>query len=791
MRNPHRFVWLACLLVLASGPTVLAQQQQQGNGQQNGKPIMVGRLSLTEGQVLRYVYDDKDWVATIKDTPFGAEDSLYSDQDGKAEILIPNNTWIRIGGDTQIQGIALEDDLTEVDVASGMTRFYSRGGKTVVKATTPFGYVVAPADSRFDLYVGDESVEVIALKGTVDFIHAKNEARHEVASGAPSLIADAREVTSGDGNVDASWDDWNISRDNLWTKRVEVKGDSHEYLPPQLQDEAYELEENGRWERVQYEGQYRNLWRPANVAPGWSPYSYGRWFDYYGDQCWIPYEPFGYVTHHYGNWIYASNYWYWAPPVVSVGVSVGPAWGLGFGWYPGRVSWLHSDAYVGWVPLAPFEPYYSRRYWGPASFAVASVGLPGISINIGGLHWLNHGVFINHHDFYRGHGHHGYHGVRITNINRTTIINNYHGSPVVNNRVIRNFDTMRERFNVTDARVINKPHRSVVERIDRNQRLAERFRGERVQGDRVLRDAQGVRQGQLATNARVERPRVSNKLVPSDQVDRPKSELRLQQRELVRQERSQSTSEQRLQRQDEKQQRLQDRQNLRDQRELRQGGSTGQTERQIRPERPQRERLDQLRQQRDELRQQRQDSGAQGQQQRLGPQERRQQQLDERRQQLDQRRQREDAGSQTQQQRVNPQERRQQLMDQRQQQPDLRQQGSGSQLDRRQQLEERRQQQMMERQQMRDQQGGRQMLDRRQDTQDLRQQQRENRRLQTEQNRVQQQQDRRQQMQEQRQQQMQDRRQQLQEQKQGQQQQRQQQQRRNRPEEQNPHGVPQ
>jgi hypothetical protein len=783
MRKLRRFVWLTCALVLAWGPTVSAQSQQKGAGQQNGQAVLVGRLSHTEGQVLRYVYEEKDWVALTKDTPFGAEDSLYSDQDGKAEILIPNNTWVRVGGNTQIQGIALEDDLTEVDVASGMSRFYNRGGKTIVKATTPFGYVVAPADSRFDLYVGDDSVEVIALKGTVDFIHAKNESRYDVVAGAASLIADSREVTAGDGNVDATWDDWNVSRDSLWAKRVEVKGDSYEYLPPQLRDDAYELEENGKWESVQYEGASRNLWRPSNVGPGWSPYSAGRWSDYYGDQCWIPNEPFGYMTHHYGNWIYAGNYWYWAPPIVSVGVAVGPALGLGFGWYPGRVSWLYSDAYVGWVPLAPFEPYYSHRYWGPASFAVASINLPGININIGGLHWLNHGVFVGHNDFYRVGN---YHGVRITNINRTTIINNYHASPVINNRVIRNYDTMRDRFRVTDARVLNKPHRSVVERIDRNQRLAERARGERIQGDRVLRDAQGVKQGQLARDAKIERPRLTNKVVPADQVDRPRSELKLQQRELVRQERSQKATDQRLQRQEDKQQRLQDRQDRpRDQRDLKQGGTPGQAEKQIRPERPQRERLDQMRQQRQEQRQQREDTGTQGQQQRLSPQDRRQQQLDERQQQMEQRRQREGTGTQGQQQRLSPQDRRQQQMDERQQQMeqrrqregtgtqgqqqrlspqdrrqqqlderqqqmeqrrqregtgtqgqqqrlspqdrrqqqmDERQQGSGAQ-DRRLQMEERRQQQMQERQQMREQQGGRQMQDRQQQMQDQRQQQ--------------------------------------------------------------------
>ncbi len=738
MRHTLVSTWLAGLLVLVLGTGAAAQPQPQGTAAKNGQPVLVGRLTLTEGQVLRYVYEEKDWVATVKDTPFGAEDSLYSDQDGKAEILIPNNTWIRIGGDTQIQGIAFEEDLSEVDVASGMARFGNREGKTIIKATTPFGYVVAPADTRFDLYVGDNSVEVIALKGTVDFVHAKNEGRYEVVSGGSSLIADSRQVTSGDGNVDANWDDWNLARDSQWAKRIEVKGDSYEHLPPQLRDEAYELEENGRWERVYYEGEHRNLWRPHNVGPDWTPYSVGRWFDYYGDQCWIPYEPFGYVTHHYGNWIYVGNYWYWAPPIVHVGISVGPVWGLGFGWYPGRVSWLYSSAYIGWVPLAPFEPYYCRRYWGPASVVVASVALPGISINIGSLHWLHHGVFVPHGSFYGFYGHHGYRNVRITNINRTTIINNYYGSPVVDNRVIRNFERTRDRFRMTDAAVFNKPHRSVVERIDRNQRLAERLRGERVQGDRVLQEARGIRQAQLTRDARVERPRVTNRLVPADQVDRPKSELRMQQRDLVRQERSQRATEERMQRRERQQ----------EQRELRQRETPGQAERQLRPQRPPRERLDQLRQQREEQRRQPSDTGEQSPRQRISPQERRQQQLDERRQQLDQGRRRDGAGTQTRPERVSPEERRQQMMQDRQQieqrrrsrdqQPqEFRQQDSGA-RERRLQMEERRQQQMIERQRMQEQR--QQMQQRRPPMEPNRQQLQQQRQLQMQEQRQRQQQ---------------------------------------------------
>jgi len=76
------------------------------------------------------------------------------------ELIVPNGTWIRAGNSTQIQFIALETDLAEMDLASGLARFYNKGSGTVIKVTSPFGYVLAyPA--RLDFYVGDNSVEVV------------------------------------------------------------------------------------------------------------------------------------------------------------------------------------------------------------------------------------------------------------------------------------------------------------------------------------------------------------------------------------------------------------------------------------------------------------------------------------------------------------------------------------------------------------------------------------------------------------------------------------------------------
>ncbi len=491
-----------------------------------GESVLVGRISFIEGQLLRYVPDEKDWVATVKDAPFGLDDAMYSGDDGKAEFIMPNNMWARIGGDTQIQMITLKGDLTEMDIASGISRFYNRSSKGVVKVTTPFGYVTAQPGSSFDLYVGDESLEVIALKGEVDFIHESDNSKYQVVPGSASLVADSRQTSTGEGNVDADWDDWNLDRDSLWAKRVQVKGDSVRYLPEGLHDEAYTLEENGRWERVYYEGSYRNFWRPANIGPDWAPFTVGRWTEWYGDNCWVPNEPFGYVTHHYGNWVYVGSSWYWAPPVVRVSVGAGPFLGVGFGWYPGRVGWLYSGVNVGWFPLGWTEPYYCHRYWGPRAFVVTNVA--SINININRFSYVNHAVIINQNNFFNVNS---YNSVRITNINRTTIINNYRGSPVVNNQVINNYSGMRQRYNFSNATVTNKPHDSILGRVQRNQQITTQ-EGRNLNAAAVRQNVSQARMGTLGQGGSVQAPRISNKMVPSSQVGKPRSEVNFGQREL-------------------------------------------------------------------------------------------------------------------------------------------------------------------------------------------------------------------------------------------------------------------
>ena len=59
--------------------------------------------------------------------------------------------------------------------------------------------------------------------------------------------------------------------------------------------------------------------RPVSILDG-GPLRKGSWTVYYGDNCWIPDETFGYVTHHYGSWVYIVSFrsWYWTPRLRAV-----------------------------------------------------------------------------------------------------------------------------------------------------------------------------------------------------------------------------------------------------------------------------------------------------------------------------------------------------------------------------------------------------------------------------------------------------------------------------------------
>ena len=162
METIRKKSWLTLCAVLTfafcSNSAFCKVQENQAND------ILVGRIAYIEGQLLRYMPDEDDWVLTDVDTPFGQYDNLFSSEDGKAEIIMPNNTLLRIGGDTQVQLIELTNEVTETDISSGTARLYNKSSSVEIKATTPFGDVIMPPDSVCDIYVHENQAEVVSLK---------------------------------------------------------------------------------------------------------------------------------------------------------------------------------------------------------------------------------------------------------------------------------------------------------------------------------------------------------------------------------------------------------------------------------------------------------------------------------------------------------------------------------------------------------------------------------------------------------------------------------------------------
>ena len=417
------------IITLIFSPPALAQDPQ---GMEELDPVLIGRISHVEGLMFRYDPASDRWVSTTREAPFGVDDLLRSDPDARAEVLLPNNTWIRMDGDTRLLLTALNPEITEVDLPFGTGRFYNKSDGTELNVTTPFGRISAPPGSAFDLYVGEEGIDIVAVQDSVFFFHNASGRRHEVRENSAAISADMGSVSAMPDNGDPDWTAWNRSMDALWADRMASRGKSTAYLPPELRSEAHALDEHGHWERIHYEGRHYRFWRPTRVSASWSPFSWGAWIVWHGDHVWVPHEPFGWVTHHYGNWIFTAGHWYWAPPVTRIMVQARlPLLHIGFAWYPGRVSWIHSGAHVGWIPLAPYEPYYTHRHWGRRSIVHASY-------HHRHRHHVykhrRHAVVIHRSHLYRSNN---YRHARIRGISHTVLHKKYRTARVLDRKVLK------------------------------------------------------------------------------------------------------------------------------------------------------------------------------------------------------------------------------------------------------------------------------------------------------------------------------------------------------------------
>ena len=167
------------------------------------------------------------------------------------------------------------------------------------------------------------------------------------------------------------------------------------YVDRSLRYAAAPLAEHGGWVEIGH----RRAWRPR-VETSWRPYYRGHWRHTPVGLTWVSYDPWGWVTHHYGSWDYADGYgWVWYP---------------GHAYAPARVHWYWGPSYVGWVPSGYYGHHYRRHHHG---FGLR-FGLYGWA---GGpwrhfAHWTFTATFNfgrhHHHHYRRGHRYDWHHHYR-------------------------------------------------------------------------------------------------------------------------------------------------------------------------------------------------------------------------------------------------------------------------------------------------------------------------------------------------------------------------------------------
>ncbi len=309
--------------------------------------------------------DSGDVIAAALNAPLVVTDRLLTGPQSRAELQFDWANMLRMGSNAEVRLSELENHRYQIQIALGTTTFrVLRNSNADVEISTP---TVSIRPLRRGVYrvtvQEDGATEITVRNGEADIFTPRGSERLRVgrtlfARGTP---ADPEVQVASPLSID-DWDRWNESRD-----RDLERSTSYQYVSPDISG-AEDLEGHGRW--VSVEG-YGTVWSPA-VDPGWAPYRYGRWtwIDYYG-WTWVSYDPWGWAPYHYGRWLHAPGFgWCWWPGGIRERNYWRPALVAFFG-FGGRGA-LGSDigfgfANVGWVPLAPrepFHPWYGRGLYG-------------------------------------------------------------------------------------------------------------------------------------------------------------------------------------------------------------------------------------------------------------------------------------------------------------------------------------------------------------------------------------------------------------------------------------------
>lgn len=346
--------------------------------------VTPARLGHVEGDVAFWRPGAEEWEAATVNIPLASGDALAS-RDGRFEIQVGPQSFIRGADGTQLRVKSQEPDFLQLEVTQGSVVVDLRRLPVghLVAIDSPQGAVNLDRDGFYRVDVDAETTRVTVRRAGVATLTPRDGQPLRVATGEAVSVSGGASAQFALVAAPAfdEWDRWNYAR-----------ADSYLAAPSAavVSSDVYgvaELDRHGSWREV---ATYGRVWAPYTVSAGWAPYTSGRWLldPVYG-WSWVDYQPWGWAPFHYGRWVYVG-YWAWAPGPVLVRPVYAPAL-VAFFTPSLSVSVGFGVPFVSWVALGWGEPLLP--WWGGVGF----YGVP-CWYGWGGPRIINNTTIINYGD---------------------------------------------------------------------------------------------------------------------------------------------------------------------------------------------------------------------------------------------------------------------------------------------------------------------------------------------------------------------------------------------------------
>jgi hypothetical protein len=348
MRMPFVRITVSLAAALAFAAAAVAAPRAASAQSYDGPGTGVARISLVRGDVAVRRGDAATATAAVVNAPLLGADYVTTGAGARAEIELDALTAVRLGPNVQLRFARIDPDDRELQLAEGTIDLRAlRDGAARAQVDTPSVAIRPRGAASVRIAVDADGRTAVAVRsGAADVVTPQGA--QVLAPGATLYARGPASNPAVERGAALALDDFDAFDDERDARALRALADAN--APPGIAG-AEDLVAYGSWVS---DATYGTVWLPSAVAPGWAPYRNGRWTweDGFG-YTWIGAEPWGWAPYHYGRWFHDPRRgWCWVPARAVVPWSPALVSFLTFGGGPG----LGFDT-IGWVPLAPFEPF--------------------------------------------------------------------------------------------------------------------------------------------------------------------------------------------------------------------------------------------------------------------------------------------------------------------------------------------------------------------------------------------------------------------------------------------------